>query len=86
MKTDDIAHLVNIIEQCKQDDVRKILVDYLATQLYTKGMIPAPLSIDKLNPTSWRSKCRVCNLDGVQGYVCSRNDCPCKITSGIDTY
>ena len=96
MKTDEIAQLVSIIEKCNQADVRKILVDYLASQLYHKGMIPAvkPLTIDDFKSAS---KCPVCYLDGVHGYVCSRNDCPRKVTcdinyqqknrtNGIDTY
>lgn len=87
MKTDEIAQLVSIIEQCKAQDVRKILVDYLSSQLYNKGMIPVvkPLTIEELNP-SWSNKCPVCHLIGAQGYVCSRNDCPCKITSSATNY
>ncbi len=82
MTIDDIAKLVSIIEGCKAHDVRKILFDYLVSELNKDGMIRTikPLSIKDLMPTS---KCPVCYLDGVQGYVCSRGDCPSKITSGI---
>jgi hypothetical protein len=102
MKTDEIAQLVSIIEQCKAQDVRKILVDYLASELSNKGINPVvkALTINDLKPTSnptLFNKCAVCCLDGMPGYVCTRGDCPSKITyginyqqkvrtSGIDTY
>jgi hypothetical protein len=86
MTIDDIAKLVSIIEGCKAHDVRKILFDYLVSELHKDGMIRTikPLSIEDIKPvSSWRNKCAVCHLDSVQGYVCSRGDCPSKITSGI---
>ena len=80
MNINELEKLVQIIDTCKSVDVRKLLVDHLTARLSTPT-IPtiAPLKIEDLYPTSYK-KCPVCFLDGTQGYVCNRGDCPCKIT------
>ncbi len=85
MNVNDICRLVTIIQSLdasKHNDLVKILTNYLASQLAKENLVSTikPLKVEGLMPIS---KCPVCYLDGVQGYVCSRGDCPCKITSGI---
>ena len=86
MKIEDIRSLVTLIEQSKNESLKKILTDYLAAQLAKESMVPAQLKIEEIKPLRTEDlhkmfdKCSVCGLIGAQGYVCNRNDCPIRIT------
>ena len=86
MKIEDIRALVTLIEQSKNEPLKKILTDYLAAQLSKESMVPPQLKIEEIKPLykeelyKMFDKCQVCGLIGAQGYVCNRNDCPTRIT------
>ena len=43
MKIEDIRSLVTLIEQSKNESLKKILTDYLAAQLAKESMVPAQI-------------------------------------------
>lgn len=82
MKIEDIRSLVTLIEQSKNESLKKILIDYLAAQLAKENLIEPETLPD--SPWAYNKGCRVCGIgaDGSPiGYVCSRTDCPTRITS-----
>jgi hypothetical protein len=77
MKIEDIRSLVTLIEQSKNESLKKILTDYLASQLVKENMILPD------SPWVYNKGCKVCGIgaDGSpMGYVCNRSDCPTRIT------
>jgi hypothetical protein len=75
VETSDIIRIVELIESTKSETLKRILTDYLAGALARSNIIQPD--------NSWSRGCKVCGIgsDGKpMGYVCSRTDCPTRIT------
>jgi hypothetical protein len=75
MNIDEIERIINLLDKTQDPEVKKILKDLLAGAVARQNYIPNNYELYKDY-----GKCSACGLSGVQGYVCSRNDCPVRVT------
>ena len=72
----DIIDLAYQIEQTRDPEIKSELKRYL---LYLINSSYSDIQPPVVTPYKSQS-CIVCGLNGINGYVCNRFDCPTKIT------
>ena len=78
----DIIDLAYQVEQTRDPEIKAGLKRYLLYLINCSYDDKQPPVIPPVIPYKSNS-CSICGLNGINGYVCTRFDCPVKVTSTL---